>query len=61
MTKLQWLFGLRYELSRDGAGLLKYISPADYYHVHSTELTSLEQRKKRVLKKLKKSEVRFST
>ncbi len=29
MDKLRWLFGMRYELSIDGAGLLKYLSPTN--------------------------------
>ena len=49
MTELQWLFGKRYELSIDGKGLLKYIKPNTFYHIHSDEMTSLELRKHRTL------------
>jgi len=59
MDKLRWLFGFRYELSADGAGLLKYISRNDFYHVHSNEMTSLERRKHRALT-FNKGSVRFS-
>ena len=59
MDKLKWLFGMRYELSADGAGLLKYLSPDDYYHIHSNEMTSIEHWKQRALKNLK-GKVRFS-
>lgn len=57
MDRLRWKFGMRYELSGDGCGLLRYISPTEYYHVHSDEMSSLECRKYRVLKKGK---VRYS-
>lgn len=57
MIELQWLFGIRYELSGDGVGLLRYFTCDNYYHIHSDEMTSLERRKHRVLKKGK---VRFS-
>ena len=59
MTELQWLFGMRYELSGDSVGLLKYFAQNDFYHIHSSEMTSLEQWKHRALKKLK-GKVRFS-
>ncbi len=58
MTKLQWLLGLRYELSGDGIGLLKYLKPNRYYHIHSDEMTSLQRWKHRALTKLK-GKVRF--
>lgn len=59
MDKLRWNFGMRYELSADGIGLLKYISPATFYHIHSGEMTHLERMKHRALKILK-GKVRFS-
>lgn len=57
MTKLQWLFGKRYELSADGRGLLKYIKPGSFYHIHSDEMTPLEIRRHRILSK---SNMRFA-
>lgn len=59
MTELQWKFGMRYELSADGVGLLRYISPNDFYHIHSDEMTSLERRKQGALVALK-GRVRFT-
>ena len=59
MDKVSWLFHRRYELSGDGAGLLKYISPKTYYHIHSNEMTSLERWKHRALTLLK-GQVRFA-
>ena len=59
MDKLRRIFGMRYELSGDGIGLLKYFSPTNFYHIHSNEMTSLERRKHRALVQLK-GEVRFS-
>jgi len=59
MTRLQWLFGMRYELSGDVVGLLRYLSPTDFYHIHSGEMTHLERFKHRALVKLK-GKVRFS-
>lgn len=59
MDELKWLFGMRYELSGDGVGLLKYFSPTNFYHIHSDEMTSIERRKHRALISLK-GEVRFS-
>jgi hypothetical protein len=53
MDKLKWLFGMRYVLSGDGIGLLKYFTPKNYYHIHSDEMTSLEKWKYRALTKLK--------
>lgn len=58
MNKLSWLFGMRYELSGDGVGLLRYISPKTFYHIHSDEMTSLQRWKHRALTLLK-GEVRF--
>ena len=58
MTKIQWLFGMRYELSADGLGLLKYFSKDHFYHIHSDEMTSLQRWKQCALKKLK-GRVRF--
>ncbi len=54
-----WLFGMRYELSGDGMGLLKYFTQKDFYHIHSDEMTSLERWKHRALKELK-GKVKFS-
>jgi len=59
MKKIKWLFGMRYELSADGIGLLRYFSPTQFYHIHSNEMTSLERWKHRALTKLK-GKVRFS-
>lgn len=59
MDEIKWLFGMRYELSGDGVGLLKYLSPTTFYHIHSNEMTSIERRKHRALNILK-GEVRFS-
>jgi len=59
MTEHQWLFGMRYELSGDRIGLLKYFSSTDFYHIHSNEMTHLEQMKHRALVSLK-GEVQFS-
>lgn len=59
MDKLRWSFGMRYELSGDGQGLLKYFAPNGFYHIHSNEMTHLEGFKHRSLVKLK-GEVRFS-
>ena len=53
MTKLQWLSGKRYELSADGIGLLKYILPTEYYHIHKSEMTQSEKFKHRALLKSK--------
>ena len=50
MNKWKWLCGIRYELSGDGVGLLKYFTPNDYYHIHSNEMTSLERWKHRAMK-----------
>lgn len=58
MDALPWVVGMRYELSGDGAGLLKYFTAANYYHIHSDEMTSLERWKHRALVKLK-GKVRF--
>ena len=59
MDKNRWNFGMRYELSCDGQGLLRYLSPNDFYHIHSNEMTHLERMKHRALVSLK-GEVRFS-
>jgi len=59
MTKLQWLFGFRYELSGDSVGLLKYLSPKVFYHIHSDEMTRSERMRHRTLVSLK-GEVQFS-
>ena len=59
MDELRWNFGMRYELSGDGQGLLRYLSPKSFYHIHSNEMTHLERFKHRSLVKLK-GEVRFS-
>lgn len=58
MDKLRWFFGMRYELSGDGVGLLKYLSQTLFYHIHSSEMTHLERFKQRSLVKLK-GKVRF--
>ncbi len=49
---------MRYELSGDGVGLLKYFSPTNFYHIHSNEMTSLERWKHRALV-LSKGEIQF--
>ena len=59
MDKNRWNFGMRYELSGDGAGLLKYFALNGFYHIHSNEMTHLERMKHRALVSLK-GEVRFS-
>lgn len=59
MDKLRFLFGMRYELSSDGVGLLMYLTPGTFYHIHSDEMTHLERMKHRSLKTLK-GKVRFS-
>jgi hypothetical protein len=59
MDKLRWSFGMRYELSADGKGLLKYFSQTDFYHIHSDEMTSLERWKHRALT-ANKGKVQFS-
>jgi hypothetical protein len=59
MDRFRWNFGMRYELSGDGIGLLKYLAPKDFYHIHSDEMTHLERTKNRALVKLK-GEVRFT-
>lgn len=59
MDKLRWLFGMRYELSGDGKGLLKYFSQTDFYHIHSGEMTSIERWKHRALV-INKGKVQFS-
>ena len=58
MDRLRWNFGMRYELSGDGVGLLKYFSPTNFYHIHSDEMTSLERWKHRALV-LSKGGIRF--
>lgn len=58
MDEIMWNFGVRYELSADGAGLLRYISQSDFYHIHSNEMTHLECFKHRSLTALK-GKVRF--
>ena len=57
MDKLKWLFGMRYELSGDSKGLLRYFLQNDFYHIHSNEMTRIEQRKHRALTQ---SKVQFS-
>lgn len=59
MDKLKWLFGMRYELSADGAGLLKYLSPTNFYHIHSDEMILSERFRHRALTS-NKGKVRFS-
>lgn len=59
MDKTYWWFGMRYELSGDGIGLLKYFTRTNFYHIHSGEMTSLERRKHRALVSLK-GKVSFS-
>lgn len=59
MNETEWLFGMRYELSADGGGLLRYVSSDTFYHIHSNEMTSLEKWKHRALGYLK-GRVRFS-
>lgn len=59
MDRLRWSFGMRYELSGDGKGLLRYLSPGDFYHIHSNEMTHLERFKHGSLVALK-GKVRFS-
>ena len=51
--KWAWLCHKRYELSGDGAGLLRYLTPTNYYHIHSNEMTSLERWKHCALTRLK--------
>jgi len=58
MDKVTWRFGMRYELSGDGVGLLRYISPSCFYHIHSNEMTHLERFKHNALTKLQ-GRVRF--
>lgn len=58
MDRISWLFGQRYELSLDGAGLLRYIKRSIFYHIHSNELTRKEKRIHRVLSRLK-GQVRY--
>ena len=58
MDRLRWNFGMRYELSCDGKGLLKYFSMNDFYHIHSGEMTHLERFKHGSLVTLK-GQVRF--
>ena len=59
MDRFRWNFGMRYELSGDGKGLLRYLSPSDFYHIHSNEMTHLERFKHRALVS-SKGEIRFS-
>jgi hypothetical protein len=59
MDKVTFRFGMRYELSGDNQGLLKYLAPDIFYHIHSNEMTHLERMKHRALILLK-DEVRFS-
>ena len=59
MDRLRWNFGMRYELSGDGRGLLRYFAPDGFYHIHSNEMTHLERFKHRSLVKLR-GQVRFS-
>jgi len=59
MEKSYWLFGMCYELSGDSVGLLKYLSPKVFYHIHSDEMTRSERIKHRTLVSLK-GEVQFS-
>ncbi len=58
MSELKWLYGLRYELSGDGIGLLRYITRTNYSHIHSDEMTRLERWKHWALKRLK-GKIRF--
>jgi len=60
MDEIKWLFGMRYELSGDGKGLLKYFAPNNFYHIHSNEMTHLERTKHRALTSLK-GKVQFTT
>ena len=34
---------IKYEVSKDGVGLLGYFDDGSYYHIHSDELSQLEQ------------------
>lgn len=34
---------VRYEISKDGIGLLAYFEDGQFYHIHSDELTKLER------------------
>lgn len=43
MKRVTWNFGKRYELSGDGIGLRRYISPRTYFHIHSNEMISMER------------------
>ena len=58
MDELRWNFGVRYELSGDGKGLLRYFAQDGFYHIHSNEMTHLERFKHSSLVKLK-GQVRF--
>lgn len=49
MNKIKFNYGMRYELSSDCAGLLKYLTPTTFYHIHSNEMTSLERRKHKAM------------
>ena len=53
MDKVYWWFGMKYALSADGRGLLKYFAPNNFYHIHSDELTRHEKRSHKFLTKLK--------
>lgn len=35
---------VKYQLSDDKVGLLGYFTETDYYHIHSDEMTSKEQK-----------------
>ena len=58
MDRLRWNFGMRYELSGDGKGLLRYFAQDGFYHIHSGEMTHLERFKHGSLVTLK-GRVRF--
>ena len=58
MDRLRWNFGMRYELSVGGKGLLRYFTLNGFYHIHSNEMTHLERFKHRSLVVLK-GQVRF--
>lgn len=53
MDKISWLYHKRYELSGDGVGLLKYLSPKTFYHIHSKEMDRKEKMIHRVLRRLR--------
>jgi len=43
MKKLTENEKVKYEVSKDGTGLLAYFEDGNFYHIHSDELTKLEK------------------